>query len=343
MAESDPAASSDSGVLDIEERFAIVPEWLLDSEISDCAVRLYAVLLRYGQSSGARMPSRATLARRLHKKSTDTVDRAMRDLVDLGAVQVQPRYSGRERLTNLYRVRTSRPTRPLGDSDLPVPDGPQPSPVGCRISAATPETAPSRAATAGPADAAGGGRTDAATLAAGVRHDREFPTESNTPPPVVDRPVPPIAVECGIENWPAFVDECLSRRRGAKQPTARWSAPCLDAALQLAVTTRQWPAANAAKSLLIVAADPASRSPMRLAEAGPWWDAADAPSHAATTEEEEELRTAEAHLAEVGGLRVTLQRRARSELEREGQLLTRRSVCLRAYALLQASDAGAQQ
>jgi hypothetical protein len=63
----------------VEERFAIVPEWLLDADIGDCAVRLYAVLLRYGNSSGARMPGRATLARRLRKKSTDTVDRAMRD------------------------------------------------------------------------------------------------------------------------------------------------------------------------------------------------------------------------------------------------------------------------
>lgn len=57
-------------------------------DISDCAVRLYAVLLRYGHVSGARMPSRATLARRLRKRSTDTVDRALRELVDLGAVSV---------------------------------------------------------------------------------------------------------------------------------------------------------------------------------------------------------------------------------------------------------------
>ena len=45
----------------VEDRFAIVPEWLLDADISDAAVRLYAVLLRYGQSSGARMPSRPLL------------------------------------------------------------------------------------------------------------------------------------------------------------------------------------------------------------------------------------------------------------------------------------------
>jgi len=31
-----------------------VPEWIIDAAISDCAFRLYAVLLRYGQSSGQR-------------------------------------------------------------------------------------------------------------------------------------------------------------------------------------------------------------------------------------------------------------------------------------------------
>ena len=74
------------GVLTVDDFFAPVPEWVLDAAVSDCAVRLFAVLLRYGQTSGARMPSRATLARRLRKASTDTVDRAMRELVALGAV-----------------------------------------------------------------------------------------------------------------------------------------------------------------------------------------------------------------------------------------------------------------
>ncbi len=65
----------DTGTLSVEpQRFAIVPEWLLDADVSDCAVRLYAVLLRYGQTSGSRMPSRALLARRLKKASVDTVD-----------------------------------------------------------------------------------------------------------------------------------------------------------------------------------------------------------------------------------------------------------------------------
>jgi len=84
----------------LEERFAIVPEWLLDADVGDAAVRLYAVLLRYGQSTGARMPSRSTLARRLRKRSTDSVDRAMKELVGIGAVRIEHRYDGPQRLTN---------------------------------------------------------------------------------------------------------------------------------------------------------------------------------------------------------------------------------------------------
>ena len=71
-----PEELDDEGTLLLEQRFSIVPEWVLDADISDAALRLYAVLLRYGQSSGNRMPSRALLARRLRKKSKDTVDRA---------------------------------------------------------------------------------------------------------------------------------------------------------------------------------------------------------------------------------------------------------------------------
>jgi hypothetical protein len=45
--------------------------------VSDGAFRLYSLLLRYGNSTGCRMPSRPTLARRL-RRSVDAVDRSMR-------------------------------------------------------------------------------------------------------------------------------------------------------------------------------------------------------------------------------------------------------------------------
>jgi len=104
-----PDGTADATQLVLEDRFSMVPEWVLDADIGDCALRLYAVLLRYGNSTGARMPSRTTLATRLHKKSVDTVDRALGELVQLGAVQVEHRWASQQRLTNRYRIRTSRP------------------------------------------------------------------------------------------------------------------------------------------------------------------------------------------------------------------------------------------
>jgi len=57
-------------------------------------------------------------------------------------------------------------------------------------------------------------------------------------------------------------------RQVAGQLLTRWSAAHLLAALELAVRGRGWPADAAATALLHVAADPSTRSPARLAEAG---------------------------------------------------------------------------
>ncbi len=78
-----PAGDEPVGVdsLTVEgQRFAIVPECVIEADIGDCGFRLYAVLLRYGQSSVTCMPSRATFARRLDKRSVDTADRGMNEL-----------------------------------------------------------------------------------------------------------------------------------------------------------------------------------------------------------------------------------------------------------------------
>jgi len=94
----------------IDSPFAAVPEWVIDAQISDTALRLYCVLLRYGNTTGHRMPSRATLAARLHKKSTDTIDRALKELEDLGALAVEHRATGTGRaLTNRYHLLTASP------------------------------------------------------------------------------------------------------------------------------------------------------------------------------------------------------------------------------------------
>ncbi len=327
----EPGTSTSGDALDVEERFAIVPEWLLDADISDCAVRLYAVLLRHGQSSGARMPSRATLARRLRKKSTDTVDRAMRELVGVGAVQVQARYAGRERLTNLYRVRTSRPAvpgPPRASATAPSEDWPD---RGSRKNAATPTSAAGRTAQGR------GGRKSALTVAASMRHNPEFSTESEPPPPPAPMADRTIAEECGIADWPSFVAECATRRTRLGRATGRWTGPCLDAALQLAVRGRAWPAQLAAEALLAIATDPDTRSPMRVAEAGPWWDGSP-PARSEAQPSDDEVRAAEEQLQELGGVRVHLQAAARKQLRAECVPVNRSTVVVRAVALLRVHD-----
>ena len=322
--------------LDVEDRFAIVPQWLLDADVSDAAVRLYAVLLRFGQTSGARMPSRSTLALRMRKKSTDSIDRAMRELVDLGAVVVQHRFDGGQRLTNKYLVRTSKP-------------GSGEESGGGRKSAATPADAATRTDAATRAGAGGGGRKNAARVAANLRHNPKSFTHSETPPPPTPAPsdagsaqalswaeeADRLKADCGIGDWDGLVADCQALRRQLGQPTARWSSHCLLAAIQLAVRARGWSATRAAAALRAVAADPATRSPMRLAEAGPWWDE---PVTAAPVcgGDVAELAAMEADLADAGGLRVTVQRQAREQLAAEGQLVTRTTVTRRAHELMRA-------
>lgn len=184
------------------QRFAVVPEWTIAADVNDSAFRLYVVLLRYGSTSGIRMPCRSTsLASQLRKNSVDTVDRALKELQALGAVTVERRRDGERWLTNRYHVRTGPP-----------------------------------------------GRADAAT-----------------------------------PRWPdleALAARCQQLRRTLSAPTARWTPACLSIALDLAVRHRGWPQALAYDALLAVAADPMTRSPMRLAETGSGWETAETGSAA---------------------------------------------------------------
>ncbi|BEP14001.1 hypothetical protein acdb102_23120 [Acidothermaceae bacterium B102] len=347
------AVSAAPGLV-VEDRFAIVPEWLLDADVSDAAIRLYAVLLRYGQSSGARMPGRATLARRLRKKSTDSVDRAMHELEQIGAVHVEHRYAGGQRLTNLYHLRAARGHAP----STSVQEG------GSRKSAATPGAEDSSASAhsqgGGRTDAARGSRDDAAGVAANLRPNPEHLTQTETPSPTddvdsgqlesVDRNLwreeeDRFLETLGIMDMAAFVADVQALRADAGAPIGRWSRPPLVAALQAAVRARGWPAQSAAAALKAVAADAATRSPMRLAEAGPWWDNTPANGldsrsglsgvdEANAADDRVPLEVAEAELIEADGLRIVLQRRAREQLGAEGKPLTRVTVLRRAHQLL---------
>src|SRR3990167_6402638 len=78
---------SDEGV------FVVLPEYVLDADISSNALRLYAVLRRYADNRSLEAhPSRKTLAERMNLKDPRVVDRAAVELVDAELLIMFPRY-----------------------------------------------------------------------------------------------------------------------------------------------------------------------------------------------------------------------------------------------------------
>ena len=87
--------------------FSIVPEWLIESKISDNALRVYATLCRYADKhDGTCYPSIQTIGKRCHK-STSTVKRAIKELQDYNAIDVQPRFLDNQagQTSNLYIIK----------------------------------------------------------------------------------------------------------------------------------------------------------------------------------------------------------------------------------------------
>ncbi len=188
--------------------------------------------------------------------------------------------------------------------------------------------------------------------------DPEVPTETPPPPTTPDPPGstadpvpagaeearPPcrsdtgrqaeLLVACRITDLGAFTATVQGLRRDLGQPSVRWSAPCLATAIGFAVTVRGWPAAHVRDALLLVAADPHTRSPMRLAEAEPWWDHAERPGLTRTRQEQDEVDGLEATLADADD-RALLQRTARQQLTAEDEPVTRLTVARRAARLLE--------
>jgi hypothetical protein len=107
------------------------------------------------------------------------------------------------------------------------------------------------------------------------------------------------------------------------------------ASIELAVRGRGWPAQQVPRALRHIAADPVTRSPGRLAEAGPWWN--QPPTSAST----DDLDAMAADLDAADGRRVALQREARAQLAAEGMPLNRVTVLRRAHSLLTAQAEGA--
>ena len=87
--------------------FAVVPEWLIYSEVSAQAVRVYCVLARHADKDTTKsFPSHNRIAK-LIGVSNSTVRNALKELTDLGAVVVEHRYdkeTGHQRSNNYYLI-----------------------------------------------------------------------------------------------------------------------------------------------------------------------------------------------------------------------------------------------
>jgi len=113
-------------------RFSIVPAWLLESDVSDKAVRLYAVLAGYADSeTGQAYPGRTLLSKRLGC-STKSVDRAVLELMGLGAIQKRQRVKEGHYQSSLYTVVRIDPASGMSRprvTAVPTPRHPRPDPV----------------------------------------------------------------------------------------------------------------------------------------------------------------------------------------------------------------------
>lgn len=89
----------------LDRRFAIIDDWILDLDVSDRAIRLYAILSRYADNETHKAyPSRVTLSKRL-RCSPSSVDRATRELVAAGALDKKQRLNS----SLIYTLRVLSP------------------------------------------------------------------------------------------------------------------------------------------------------------------------------------------------------------------------------------------
>lgn len=101
-------------LIDTDVRFSIVPEWLLHAPISDRALRLYAVLARYADNATLQaFPSRMLLAKRA-KCSVKSIDRAIDELMQVGAIDKKRRVKDGHYQSSLYTVRRAASGVTLG-------------------------------------------------------------------------------------------------------------------------------------------------------------------------------------------------------------------------------------
>jgi len=90
-------------------QFAMVPKWLFDSEITAGALHLWVALaMKADRADHDCWPSRSTLAKEMGCAER-TVDARIQELVELGAVQKEARFTPEgDRTSNCYHLRFAR-------------------------------------------------------------------------------------------------------------------------------------------------------------------------------------------------------------------------------------------
>jgi len=149
MQDATPSVGKDTIHADLY--FAIVPEWVLSLPVSSNAIRVYCCLRRFADNhTGECFPSRKTVAMRA-RLSVSTLDRAMKELLEFGAIEVTPRKNANgDWSSNLYTVRSvpkgrevSSPARtPLvaGGSTRPFTGGERTRAIGSKSNNTPPKT-----------------------------------------------------------------------------------------------------------------------------------------------------------------------------------------------------------
>jgi hypothetical protein len=161
--------------------------------------------------------------------SVDAIDRAMRQLTEASIVRVEHRRSREQVLSNRYHVRTTPPAGTFQE----------------------------------------GGRRTTAQPRDPYRQTPSPSHRSRSAPTPVEETDHDLLEACGITNLDKLTRQCMTARQLLGKPSARWTVRCLAVVINLAVVTRGWPPASMEQALLAVAQDPESRSPGRVAEAGP--------------------------------------------------------------------------
>lgn len=166
--------------LEADQYFAMLPEWILDSDVSAQSIRLYALLNRYANAQGTCFPTQDTLAKRM-RVSPDTVLRATKELMAIGALTVTyRRKENGEPTSNLYTLRMTQFRKKTVATEVDRKDAEQVDRAGATQL----------------------DRTSATHVPAPVRYKSESLNQSH-----VNESHPPlstIAKEIALENWSPF-------------------------------------------------------------------------------------------------------------------------------------------